>query len=728
MLKIIGVLLSTFLLFGQTETLIKVLDKESQKTVKNAFIKIKNTDTKFKTDKNGLAKIPLFKDKTEIEVRHIKYKPAFFILDKYVTNKTVELSLEIFSSHSEQIIVADRRNDFVQGLLDKKISNSESLLSQVNGISMVRRGNAAWDPIIRGVGEQRINVTIDGMKILNACPGRMDPPTTYMEISQLDKMELSKNASDVTKCESCFSGSLNLVSKRPKFSKKSEFRGGTDINYHSNTNGKQINGFFEYGTENFSTRVNGSLHRYGNYDSGDGEVQNSGYDRQNVSIFSDYKFFADSKFEMSFFFNEGENIGYPGLPMDAVYDRARMGSVSYKKEKIGEKFSNFEAKFYMNKIVHLMDNHKRNPPALAETYSETETMGMSVGSRYTSGENTINFGIDGYQSIADAIRTIHKPKGDVTFKDYPDAKYDNLGFYADFLNQSFELFSIQLGLRADYSSIIARKITNNYLEFWGLSDLDEKNVMRFSSNLKIFVPINANWSTSASLTRGNRLPDITEYFGFHRPNPFEKYEFIGSIDLEKEQNWLGEYRLNYTNSDAKVEFSFFVNQIENFIEGKIIDKQKTLPTMKGVKLYENSGKARISGAEFYADYILNENFLFVLQANYLYGEHLSKQNRALARIAPFETSLGIKYSFESLWVQLDSKFVDAQTRIADYLGEEKTKSYHIFDLRAGKIFENGFSVYLGIENIFDKFYRSHLAQNGVLSPGRNTYLSLKYEF
>ena len=54
-------------------------------------------------------------------------------------------------------------------------TSTEKVLQSVPGVNMIRRGNFAQEPTIRGLNAAQINVTIDGMMVFGACTDKMDP-------------------------------------------------------------------------------------------------------------------------------------------------------------------------------------------------------------------------------------------------------------------------------------------------------------------------------------------------------------------------------------------------------------------------------------------------------------------------------------------------------------------------------------------------------------------------
>lgn len=70
-----------------------------------------------------------------------------------------------------QVIV---KQDYTEKVVQPK--NSGELFQDINGFSLIKRGNYAVDPSFRASQYEQLNVQIDGgTKAFHACPNRMGP-------------------------------------------------------------------------------------------------------------------------------------------------------------------------------------------------------------------------------------------------------------------------------------------------------------------------------------------------------------------------------------------------------------------------------------------------------------------------------------------------------------------------------------------------------------------------
>ena len=100
----------------------------------------------------------------------------------------------------------------------------------------------------------------------------------------------------------------------------------------------------------------------------------------------------------------------------------------------------------------------------------------------------------------------------------------------------------------------------------------------------------------------------------------------------------------------------------------------------------------------------------------------------LAGISPMESRLGFRIRDpreKSTWgVELSSRIVDQQNRVAGSIGELPTAGFTTYDIRSFWRPTKNMVVNCGVENVTNKFYREHLdlrTGRGVYQPGLNFY-------
>lgn len=117
----------------------------------------------------------------------------------------------------------------------KPLSTLEEYLEQTSRVSMVKRGNYAWEPMVNSMSSERLDVTIDGMHIFGACTDKMDPITSYVDVSNLSEISVSSGAAGRGIRAHTIGGAIDLSRTKHDFCNPG-WSGSVDMGYESNAN------------------------------------------------------------------------------------------------------------------------------------------------------------------------------------------------------------------------------------------------------------------------------------------------------------------------------------------------------------------------------------------------------------------------------------------------------------------------------------------------------------
>ena len=116
--------------------------------------------------------------------------------------------------------------------------NVEEVLEGSSGISLVRRGNYASEITMRGLSSDRINITIDGMKIFSACTDKMDPVSSYVSANNMKEAHCKKDGEST-----CFGsntgGQVNFQLKDALLNQEPKNRAAVSVGTNSVSKGIQ---------------------------------------------------------------------------------------------------------------------------------------------------------------------------------------------------------------------------------------------------------------------------------------------------------------------------------------------------------------------------------------------------------------------------------------------------------------------------------------------------------
>ena len=109
----------------------------------------------------------------------------------YGQSETPFIPDSILTVHLEEVILIKSRMPEDYQKQAKPLASIDGYLEQSQKVDMVKRGAYAWEPMINSMSSERLAVTIDGMRIFSACTDKMDPITSYVDVSNLRKATVS---------------------------------------------------------------------------------------------------------------------------------------------------------------------------------------------------------------------------------------------------------------------------------------------------------------------------------------------------------------------------------------------------------------------------------------------------------------------------------------------------------------------------------------------------------
>lgn len=613
------------------------------------------------------------------------------------------------------------------------LNSTEDVLSRLSGISMVRRGNYAWEPTINGLSAGQINVTIDGMRIFGACTDKMDPVSSYVEPNNMQSIVIEKGGSGSAH-GSTVGGAVDFNLKRPTFS--SDWSGSINSRYESVSNGTSESASLSYGGEKFAVRMSGGYRHYQNYTDGNGdEVYHSGYKKLNFSLSGAYRISDRQMVSVDFLIDDARDIGYPGLPMDVAFAKAKIGAVSYTVFEPVHWVKDIEFKAYANTVDHLMDDSKREDvPVRMDMPGDTQTYGGFAQANAQLGNHTIKAKLDGYMTSAYAEMTMYIPnERDMFMLTWPDVDRQDVGVFVSDQWKPTDKLTTQLSLRGEqaFTQMNSDMGKGQFAVFGYDEDDFAINHLVLNTGLNLNYQWTKQFSTKVGGSYGERLPSVSEMYGFYLYNNFDGYDYVGNPEIEKERAYQLTGAFKYQPVE-KLEFnvSGYYYWFNDYIIGYV---DETLDAMtigaKGVKVYENVDGVTFTGFDAQILYSPAEFFqvFYTVKATYAKDD----EGTPLPLIPPLKNNLTLVGQLNGFKLQAEGEWSSAQNQISENTGEIATPAYQLIHLRASKdwtwdMINLGLS--LGVENLLDESYREHLDWGGVLRPGRNFYASLKVGF
>lgn len=618
---------------------------------------------------------------------------------------------------------------------DDLFSTTDKILARSGRIEMIKRGNFAFEPILNGMGSDRMNLTIDGMKIFGACTDKMDPVTSYVEPNNLKNFSIHNGAAG-GKYGSSIAGSINMETAGATISSTKEWTGEVGAGYNSVANG--VDGLLSLNKsgEKWAVNANGVYRKNDSYKAGGGEeVPFSYYEKWNGAFSG--KFMASDRdlFSLDVIIDEGYNIGYPALPMDVGFAKARIYGLTYQRYPQADFIDKLTLKAYANTVHHAMDDTKRPEVFMhMDMPGRTKTFGGFADAEMTFKKHKISVRLDGYFNNSLAEMTMYPPEEAPMFMlTWPDVDKLNFGAYIQDQIQLTTLDLIQLSARIDI-------LTNTVRSQFGIDQASVFNQDLSGADHRVMPSLSATYQRTlsefvklwASAGYTERAPSVTEQYAFYIFNAYDGFDYIGNVDLKNERAVQGDLGMNYKpNDEFSLAASAFYYQMYDYVIGKINpDISPMTHGSNGVKMSENIDRAVITGASLLFTYHPVEKLDFTSQFTFSHGE--TGSGTPLPLISPLKNMTSANYRItKAAYASFQIEAAAEQNRLNPDFGEVATSAYTLIHLRGGyefKLRENSLSVNGGIENLLDTKYHDHLDWGGIPRPGRNFYINVSYGF
>lgn len=613
-------------------------------------------------------------------------------------------------------------------------------LKQVEGISYVHKGAIANDIVLRGFQKDNINVLVDGIRLHGACPNRMDPPAFHYDFAEIEQVKIVKGPYDLTN-PGGMGGSVDAITKVPEKGAGAELTMG-----YGAWNSFNASATASYGADTFDGLL-GYAYKYSDVPrSGDGKRLTEIYPTTGSAAANRYKTsFIDSKAyeintgwgkvgfnpttnsrtDVSYTYQDADHVLYPYLKMDADYDKTHRVNWNYRIQKISPLVQELKLQAYWDRVSHLMDDRFRVSSQTSprfysmQTDAKTQVYGVKLNGTLAAGGGMLRTGLDYYNRNWEAI---NRRAGYFAYRDLatiPDASVDNLGMFADYERPLSSTLTLRGGMRGDLTWAEAGK-GNNLVTAGTNLDFGE-----ISANLQLTYSPVKGLDIFTGVARGTRTPDQQELFFDLPGTAMSPVGTRGNPGLKPTVNHQADFGIKYSAENFYVNASLFYSDLQNYI-----NIYQASPTLKS---YQNI-HASMWGAELGSQIALPLDLFLKGSLSYVEAQNVDT-DKALSEIPPLRGTISLRYDNGTFFVEAAENLTREQDRVDASLKEERTAGWATTDLKGGVSYQ-GLTLIIGINNLFDKYYYSHLSYardpfaSGIKVPenGRNVYISASYKF
>ncbi len=537
-------------------------------------------------------------------------------------------------------------------------------------------------------------------------------------VEDIERIEIVKGPGSVLYGSQAMGGVINIITKRIREEGlHASFSGeiGSWDYWKSQAEAGLKKGPFDlYFTASRSSRDNYYTKDYG-------EIKNTSYDDETVSLRLGYSFTKEHHLSVGVQHWRGWDIGSPGAiyapDPDNYSDKERNGldlNYTFNTLKIG---------YYLIKDKdEWHGGMTRGPGNSSITIKKTNTMGASV-------QKTFNFGFIRLVTGADWNRIKITSSRNTGAPYFPNSRYSSYGVFTEARSEFMEKkLLLNIGIRYDY-------FKNEILSTNGLSvNPRDENIDHITVRGGVVYAINDAFRFKANIGTAFRAPapdelatDYVSSWGTH---------YLGNPDLNPEKSTTYEAGIEYSSRPLRADFTFFHSRFKD----KILNYYNTnLSAMT----WKNVDGATVQGWEmnlaYDIGYAAGLNMIIEPFANVTYHtrysakdeDEISKYGKTLLYTPKWTGAFGIRAMGQRWDMRL----------IANYTGDERVMDWNRTSPTYGQVVKKGdFTVVnlkgsyrvhknieftASVENLLNRAYEYVL---GYPMPKRTYYAGLRIVF
>lgn len=622
------------------------------------------------------------------------------------------------------------------------VTDGGELLRSLSGISGIRMGGRAIDPVIRGQSQTQLNILLDGAYIHGGCPNRMDPPTSYTSVDSYDSVTVIKGNRSVVYGGGGSGGTVLFTREWPQFGDKN-YTGKLSASYKGNSNRYELGADVAAGSEAGYIRIIGHKTEADNYDDGNGDEVRSSFESLSKSLLLGYRLTDLTTIEASYERQEEDDVLFAGAGMDSPYGNADTTRLKLIHEFEQSALQQVQVELYKADVEHNMDNYSLRPSGMMKMQapSTSETEGGRIIFNAQAADIAWTFGADMQNNERDA--ELQNNVGVVSRLLWPGVEIKQTGAFVEGEKALGEDDIVRAGLRYDHVTAEATRANEvvggvTPAAIWAMAGATAgADKQRGEDNVGGFAAwthrLNDQYSIETTVSRSVRTADATERYMSRMTT---SSDWIGNPLLAPEKHHQLEVSLQGNLDRLNWSASGWYNRVDDYIL-----RHTVAAGMKSRDVYSNVD-AELYGAELEGVYTLSQNWQLGSALAWTVGKNLDSDDD-LSRIAPLELNTSLDYQRDRLQAGLEWQLVASQQDIClagkDQCGGQdvrKTPGYGVINLHAEYAFDTGLKLLAGVDNLMDKAYTVHESRDDsvnpdpfqVAEPGRSAWIRVTQSF
>jgi iron complex outermembrane receptor protein len=604
-------------------------------------------------------------------------------------------------------------------------SSLATTIADIPGLAMHHMGAAAAEPLLRGLGSDRVVTTLDGLPLPNASPTRTDSPIALIGGDLIAGFDVSKAVPSVALGPPANAGyvALSLAPGAGNDQLASSYA-NTEWDFDRN-GGDALAGASGRGSD-WSYRAAAAAHSLGNYTSGNGTVVPAEDRNEGTALDLSWQAAPNHQLRLGALFSHQELAVNSALPLDTRDTDTMAMNVGYDWAMPDQ--TRIVTRFGAGITEPHLDNRGRPAPALITADGRTLSLAAGVSvSHPMASRDQIEAGIDATRE--DRRMERHRP-GAVDLL-WPDLHQQDLGAFAEYTRELADAWKLRLGARLDTVRSEAREadgpsfnhtIRDLYVAYNGPAAAQTtQNDLAGAGNVLLTGRLATGLTTSLGAGFSRQPTGATERYRAFSDALGGGYE-IGNPTARTEDKYECDWGLRWRRRTFSVSIDLFDSYLPDYLHRTIVGKTTAPPPPPaGAVVYGyRATEADFWGGEISLLWQPAKDSWFQLTGTSVEATD-REAHRQLPEIPPATLAFAAGHAWSGTglkpWVEFGLRYAASKNNPQpDTMPVfANTAAFALGSLQAGVSWRR-FRILCAVDNLFNRNYYDYLSPPAAASP------------
>lgn len=625
-------------------------------------------------------------------------------------------------------------------------ADTASLLKDIPGIGLYTGGGASSLPVLRGLNDDRLRTTVDGMQTTSACANHMNPPLSYIDPANVGNIQAIAGITPVSLGGDNIGGTVAIESAPPVFAAPgaaTRSTGKLSTYYRSQGDAAGASLTASIATANASLGYAGGVQHASSYRDGNGDkVRSTQYETRNHALtFATQR--ENDQLTIKLAHQEIPYQGYVNQYMDMTDNRSNSVNIHYQAEFDR---GTIDARAYWQDVRHEMDFFSSEKTGTMPMETHGKDIGYSLQAELPYGDDhTWRLGHDFHRFTLDdwwppvAGSMMMEPN---TYENINGGLRERTGVFVELESQWDARWSSVLGIRDDLvitnTGDVQPYNTQDSIPMgmggmaMGMDNPDAPAAIAFNSSGR---SQRDNHIDLTALARYEPARTASYEFGYARktrsPNLYERYSWGRGTMAMTMIGWFGDANAYVGDPDLKPETANTISASADWHDAAHQDWQlKITPYYTYVQDYIDVveigmfnplmamqvSRPKLQFANHDVEiYGVDASGQATLWSESRFGRGVIKGTLAWTRgmrtgdagdlyhIMPLNARIGVEQTIDAWTNGIELQLAARKSKVDTIRDEQRTGGYTLVNLRSSYRWSMA-RIDFGVSNLFNKFY------------------------